>query len=149
MSKPRHFARLEQAVQRPLPIAAMRVALLTGQSDLEGSALSPAQRAFLDAIAVPGMAVTSIGFPFDPAEDSRHEMPARWRASLANARQYVWAATNARYRALSAAALQRLIDATRSVLVLVTGSCGLAIASGAASRLTIPDQLRIGILAFG
>jgi hypothetical protein len=149
MTKSAHFARLQRAASSPLPSVRMRIALLTGQSRLDASPLSEAQRTFLSGVAAPGMEIASSGFPFDPSEAHVHGPPNLLTASLANARQFVWARSDDRYAELGARVLQRLLDSTQQVLVLIAGSCGLAIAAASAPLLKTPAGLRVGLLAFG
>lgn len=148
-SKAAHFARLARVAAQPLAAAEMRIALITGQIWLEASPLSEAQRSFLEEAAAPGMEVVPNGFPFDPYETSAFRPRRLLDASMANARQYVWARTDERYAVLAASVLQRLMGSTRRVLVLVSGSCGLAITAAASPFLRIPAGLSVKLLAFG
>jgi hypothetical protein len=148
-SKAAHFARLGRAAAQPLAAAEMRIALITGQMWLDASPLSADQRAFLAAAAAPGMEMVSNGFPFDPYDTAPFRPRPLLAASLANARQYIWARTDWRYAGLAASVLQRLLGSTRRVLVLVAGSCGLAITAAASPFLRIPPGLTVRLLAFG
>jgi hypothetical protein len=148
-SKTAHFARLARAAAQPLAEAEMRIALVTGQMWLDASPLSEAQRAFLEEAAAPGMEAASNGFPFDPYDTGAFRPRPLLDASLANARQYLWARTDQRYARLAASVLQRLFGSTRHVLVLVAVSCGLAIIAAAWRFLRIPYGLTVRLLAFG
>src|SRR5262245_54603125 len=90
-SKAAHLARLARAAGRPLAVSDTRIALVTGQIWLDASPLSEAQRAFLEAAATPGMEFAPNGFPFDPDDMGAFRPRPLLAASLANARQYVWA----------------------------------------------------------
>lgn len=144
MTKAVHLARLHAAAAAPLARAETRVAILTGQVRLDTSPLSAAQLAFLDAVATPGMDIIRTGFPYEAGENASFEMPPMPQAALVNARQYLWAHHDARYRDLARASLQRLVAATDRALVLITGSCGLAILN--AARL---EASRLHVLALG
>jgi hypothetical protein len=148
-SKEEHFARLARTAAQPLAEAEMRIALITGQMWLGASPLSEAQRTFLGEAATPGMEIVPSGFPFDPCDTVAFRLRPLLGASLANARQYVWARTDPRYARLAASVLQRLFGSTRRTLVLVAGSCGLAIIAAASGFLRIPSGLTVRLLAFG
>jgi hypothetical protein len=120
-----HLARIAAA---PAPIqGAVTVAILTGQIDLRVSPLSPAQSEFLAALEAPAQVLCD-GFPYEAkaeAPTSVGMVAASWR----NARQYLWAHHDDHYRGVVQERLAALADASRDALVLITGSCGLAIAA--------------------
>ena len=130
-----------------------RIVLLTGQSSFAHARLRPAQRAFLRAVAPVGFEPIEVGFPFhavmaapDGAADDEESIAG---AALRNALQFFAARTDARYRAVLAHALQRVVDATGQALVVVTGSCGLELAARAWPALAIPPGLRVRVIALG
>ena len=119
---------LETAKAR-LPFVETRVALLTGQSSFDSSALSPVQIAFLRAVAPAGASVLEMGFPFDSSflgEGFRETGMAG--ASWRNARQVGWALGSARFRGVVRERLGMLFGASSRTL-LITGSCGLQLAN--------------------
>lgn len=127
-----HRARLQAAAARPLPRAAGRVAILTGQSRLDQSPLSPAQAAFLRAVTPPGWQALAVGFPF---ADEAPAPPAPFAQAAANSiRQYLWARTSAAYGRAAGDALARVMQASDR-LALITGSAGLAILNAAEPHL--------------
>jgi hypothetical protein len=102
--------------------AALRIAFLTGQSDPCRCALSPKESAFLATLAGEGVELVPTGFPWfgEPAE--WRPVPL-WRASLANARQYL----AARRGRIAAAGLANVWLAQAPRTLLLAGSCGLAL----------------------
>ncbi|MEW6639030.1 MAG: hypothetical protein AB1586_00900 [Pseudomonadota bacterium] len=119
-----------------LPRAAQRLCLLTGQSDFATSALPPDKHAFLAAVAPPGAVVTPVGFPWHAsfAAPSAGPVPLA-RASVRNARQWIWARHSAVYRAALATIVGTLLARTEQRLLLVTGSCGVDLLTAALARL--------------
>jgi len=131
--------------------AGLRVAFLTGQSDPGRTALSPAQHAFLAGLAAPGRQLAPWNFPWgdagtsgagaNDAEACAWRPVGLWRASRANARQYL------------AARLGRAPERERALAwlargprtVLLTGSCGLALLLA----LDPPAALRARLFVFG
>lgn len=124
MSKRAHFDRLAAAANRTWPVREARLLLITGQSRLTRSPLTCVQADLLDTLNRPGLDVVRAGFPFDgPGEVAPGPfLPA---ASVANARQNVWARRDGLYARLVAAVLWPIAAATERVLVVVTGSTGL------------------------
>src|SRR5688572_6046363 len=108
----------------PAPPAsqAVQVAFLTGQSDASRCALSPVQRAFLDALALPASARLPLNFPY-------HTGTERWRnvslftASVNNARQYR-ASRRPEFAARHAPQVLRQLTRAPRTLILA-GSAGL------------------------
>lgn len=148
MARRAFFERLETAGARAWPETPARILLLTGQSRLDRSPLSPAQHAFLQQVAPPGVEPVGRGFPWD-GEGPPEPPAAIAPASLVNARQHLWAVSDRRYAALTAAALQMVTDATRELLVLVTGSNGLATLQAVWPRLRPQTRLRVAIVPVG
>ena len=136
------------AADERLPVVETRVALLTGQSSLVSSALSPDQISFLHAVAPEGASVLEMGFPFDSAFQGAgfREMPvlpASWR----NARQVWWALRSERFRGAVRRRLEALLASTSRRLILITGSCGLQLAN--VGWPPAPVHLRVDVVALG
>jgi len=132
----------------PPPAASDRLCFLTGQSRWETSPLSLGQHAFLLALAGDTLEPLLAGFPFDALSTRPVQPDALLRASLRNARQALSARSN-RLAPAAAQVLQGVIDATARRLVIVTGSCGLEILTGAWPRLALPPRLTVEVLSFG
>jgi len=141
-----------------LPPVARRLCLLTGQSCFRSSLLPPDKRDFLAAIAPRGVEIVPTGFPWHRQFAIPAPAPSLLSASLRNARQWIWARRDARYRAALTAILGRLLAQTREQLLLVTGSCGIdllaavlpdlppgppiyLVALGPAGRVPVADRL--------
>ncbi|MES2669717.1 MAG: hypothetical protein V4673_04765 [Pseudomonadota bacterium] len=128
-----------------------RVAFLTGQSDPGRGALSPVQRAALDALADgnDGIDFDPHQFPWDSAAGAWRPVPLL-RASLANGRQYLGARRGMLHGASSAqcvAARQRLLSAPRTLLLV--GSCGLVLFDTLIAPLDDADRARLRVVAYG
>ena len=94
MNRAAHLARMGQG--GPLGAAPARIAILTGQARLDRSPLSPAQDAFLTAVAPRGWAVLRAGFPYDA--ETPPEPPGPFAsAARASIRQYLWARMSRAY----------------------------------------------------
>ncbi len=128
-----------------------RVAFLTGQSDPGRGALSPVQRATLDALAEHNHDID-----FDPHQFPWYSTAAAWRpipllrASLANGRQYLDARRGVLHGMSSAqcdAAQARLLAAPRSLLLV--GSCGLALLDALIAPFDDDARARLRIVAYG
>jgi hypothetical protein len=104
------------------PSMQQQVIFLTGQSDPARCALSPEQRAFLDALPLPASAKLAVNFPY------RADTPP-WRAipvligSVNNVRQYI-RSRQPDFAADHAAHVRSLLARARRTLILA-GSCGL------------------------
>lgn len=124
MGRRAHLDRLAAAAGRTWPKREARLLLITGQSRLARSPLTPAQAAWLERLDAPGVDVVRAGFPFDaPGETAPAAfLPA---ACLANARQHLWAKRDGTYARLVSAVLRPVAAATERVLILVMGSTGL------------------------
>lgn len=142
------LARLDPAGHL-LPPEDRRLVLLTGQSDFATSALPPDKIGFLEAVAPPGTPILPAGFPWhtDFAESSAGPVPLL-AASLANARQWIWARRDPAFVASLAAVVGRLLAATRRDLFLVTGSCGVDLLAAATTRLP-PGGPAVHLAALG
>lgn len=105
-----------------------RIAFLTGQSDPGRCALSPAQRAFLDALELPeAIERVPCNFPWDERTPPWRPVPLL-RASLANGRQYLVARRGGFVHLPHEAvrdARESLSRAPRTLLLV--GSCGLSL----------------------
>lgn len=128
-----------------------RVAFLTGQSDPGRGALSPVQRAALDALAD-----GNDDIDFDPHQFPWDSATAAWRpipllrASLANGRQYLDARRGVLHGMSSAqcdAARQRLLAAPRTLLLV--GSCGLALLDSLIAPFDDDARARLYVVAYG
>lgn len=119
-----------------------QVAFLTGQSDPRRCALSPLQQRFIDALAAP-LAVPH-NFPYDAATPAFRTTPL-WRASVANARQYLGSRGLA-FRRRHRPAVEALL-ARRERSLLLAGSCGLELLV----NLQLPRDLldRLAVFAYG
>jgi len=137
-------ARLAAAARAVWPPAPARLLLLTGQSRLDASPLSPQQRAFLAALARPDLDIAPRGFPFD-AESEAPPAPIL-AASLRNARQYLWA-RNRKFAALVANVVFGALAQTERA-VIVTGSNGLSLLNAALAAPRTPRP-PLFILALG
>ncbi len=128
-----------------------RIAFLTGRSDPRRCALSPSQRAVLDALAhdAAGIAFEALNFPWDPASAPWRPVPLL-RASAANAREYL-AARHGRIAGLTPEALARaqahLCAPPRSLLLV--GSCGLSLLRPLLAPFDAAQRARLRIVAYG
>ncbi len=130
-----------------LPVASRRLCLLTGQSCLRSSLLPPDKLDFLAAVAPDGVEITRTGFPWHQQFAVPAPSPSLTRASLRNARQWVWARCDTVYLAALTAILGVLLDRTREKLFLVTGSCGIDLLSAILPDL--PPGPEIHVVALG
>lgn len=128
-----------------------RVAFLTGQSDPGRGALSPIQRAALDALAE-----DNDDIDFDPHQFPWDSAAAAWRpvpllrASFTNGRQYLGARRGMLHGVSSAqctAARERLLAAPRTLLLV--GSCGLALLDALIAAFDDDARARLRIVAYG
>ncbi len=128
-----------------------RVAFLTGQSDPGRGALSPVQRAALQALADGNDDIhfDPHQFPWDSAAAAWRPVPLL-RASLANGRQYLGARRGVLHGVSSAqcdAARERLLSAPRTQLLV--GSCGLALLDTLIASFDDADRARLRVVAYG
>lgn len=148
MSKRTHLNRIAAAAKAVWPPCEHRLVLLTGQSNLRSSQLSPAQADFLSSLPpLPFEAVTT-GFPYDEAPIP-NQRASLLEASLHNARQYLWARGEPTYGRVVAQALQPILASASKSILLVTGSCGLQILQAAWPHLRRKPEIQIEILALG
>lgn len=126
----------------------MRLALLTGRSSWESSALSPVQLTFLDRVAPEDWEVVRVGFPF-VGEPEPYKNINILSASARNARQVWWSVSSKHYRQYVAERVQLLIDGAGDRLVVITGSCGLQLLNRAWPRLRVPPAMRFDVVALG
>lgn len=129
--------------------AASRLILLTGQSSFRSSRLSPAQVEFLHAVAPPRVELLANGFPYHAGFDGAAGTPGLLAASMRNALQVGWCLLSPAYRRSVAEVLSTVLRNTREALYIVTGSCGLQILASAWPLLTVPDGLRVRVVAVG
>lgn len=123
-----------------------RIVFLTGQSDPERCALSVEQAEMLAALADQATDIDCVprNFPWH-AETAPWRPQPLWRASLANARQYL----DARLGRLAGSERARawLLQAPRSLLL--TGSCGLALLDTLVRDLADPLRARLRVVSYG
>jgi hypothetical protein len=123
---------------------AVQVVFLTGQSDATRCALSPVQRAFLNALPLPASAGLPLNFPY-------HADTAPWRnvslltASVNNARQYL-ASRQPDFAARHAPRVLRQLARAPRTLILA-GSAGLELLA----NLRLPREAldRVNVFAYG
>lgn len=123
-----------------------RIAFLTGQSDPARCTLSPAQSALLAELQAqaPGVDCIALNYPWRADSADWRPVPL-WRASLANARQYL-AARRGGEPALPAAR-QWLFEAPRSLLLV--GSCGLSLLDALLREADQDLRSRVRLIAYG
>ncbi|WP_312949458.1 hypothetical protein [Superficieibacter sp.] len=119
----------------------LQVAFITGRSQPDNSALSPAQRAFIEALDLPGGAVN---FPW-PAQTQCWTQTPLIRASLNNARDYLYSRRPAFARTYQDEALALLASADRTLLL--AGSCGLELFNNL--QLPAMQLSRVNVFAYG
>jgi hypothetical protein len=128
-----------------------RIAFLTGQSDPGRCALSPAQRATLDALATDAEEIDShpCNFPWDVRTAAWRPVPIV-RASLSNGRQYLAARRGAAdvLSAIDAAAARAQLLAPPRTLLLV-GSCGLALLDALVAPFDAAQRARLRAVSYG
>lgn len=128
-----------------------RIAFLTGQSDPGRCALSPVQRATLDALAphAEGIELHPCNYPWDTDTAPWRAVPLL-RASVANSRQYL-ATRRGGARTLQGdaydAARARLLAAPRTLLLV--GSCGLALLDALVAPFDAGQRTRLRAVSYG
>jgi hypothetical protein len=122
----------------------LQVAFLTGQSDPGRCALSPEQRAFLDALPVADAGKVRVNFPYDDQTPPYRDVPLV-AASWHNARQYLASRAPAFAGRHRRAVLQLIARA--ECTVLLAGSCGLKLLA----NLDLSDEMlrRVQVFAYG
>ena len=122
----------------------LQVAFMTGQSDPGRCALSPAQEAFLDALAVPEDGKVRTNFPYDDDTPSYRSVPIV-AASWHNARQYL-ASRRPDFGERHRPSVLRML-ARANHTVLLAGSCGLELLG----NLALPESAlhRVHVFAYG
>lgn len=122
----------------------LQIAFLTGQSDPCGSALSPKQEAFLDALPAPDDWKVRVNFPY-PEVTPPHRPAPLLRASWSNSRQFL-VSRRSSFRAQHQPPLLALLGRAERTLLL-TGSCGLELLA----NLDLParDLGRLHVFAYG
>lgn len=123
-----------------------RVAFLTGQSDPERCALSPQQSGLMAELEIQaeGIDCVALNYPWRADTAAWRPVPL-WRASLANARQYLAARRGSEPTLRAARAW--LLQAPRSLLLV--GSCGLSLLDALLWGLEPAERSRIRAVAFG
>lgn len=145
MTRRLHLHALARAASVVWPERPGRVVLLTGQSRLDRSPLSPAQDAFLSAVTPPTLEAVRAGAPFAAAPVE--PPPGLLRACLSNARQYGWARRDPAYGRAVAGALSPVLSAS-GVALIVSASAGLALLQAAWPHLSRPRR-RLAVLCLG
>ncbi len=131
--------------------AAPRIAFLTGRSDPDRCALSPLQRATLDALRaeLQGLSLDPLNFPWSQASAPWRPVPLL-RASMNNARQYI-AARSGRIAGIPPESLEHarnsLLSSPRTLLLV--GSCGLTLLGPLIAPFDAAQRARLRIVAFG
>ncbi|KEZ96648.1 hypothetical protein A11M_0114260 [Xanthomonas vasicola pv. vasculorum NCPPB 895] len=122
----------------------LQIAFLTGQSDPASCALSAEQVALLEQLQGAGRQLVDCNYPYHRNSAPHRRIPL-WRASVANARQYL-AGRNARVTHADRARVHALLEQAPMTLLLA-GSCGLQLLTA----LQLPDALRarLAVFAYG
>lgn len=126
-----------------------RVAWLTGQSSWTHSALSPAQHAVLDTLAVRGWVPLRVGFPWTDRAVAPYRPEHLVLASVRNAAQWAAAQPGTAFTRATAQHLQSLLDRTRRELLLLCGSTGARMVAAVAPLVDVPDGLRVHVVGLG
>ena len=124
----------------------MTIAWLSGSSDPARSALSPAERRLLDALAGDRSVIGS-NFPW-PEAPGEHRPTPLLVASLRNGIQFWRARLSRRYRRFIADRVGGLLASRQGELLIVTGSQGLELVR-LAWPLTGSDAERIRVISLG
>lgn len=123
-----------------------RIAFLTGQSDPTRCALSPQQSALLAELAADAEGIDGVALNYPWRSDSEDWRPVPlWRASFANARQYLTARRGV--EAALPAAREWLLRAPRSLLLV--GSCGLSLLEAMLGDADDAAYARLRVVAYG
>ena len=146
MTKAHHFAALAAAHEMAWPTVEGRVLLITGQSRLTRSPLSPIQEKFLAEVTPLGFEPVYAGLPFRSV--ATEAAPNLLTAALTNARQFLWVNQQPAYAELIAGALSPLLASSRAAMI-VTGSMGLSLLHAAWPRLKNPVPDRLSIVCLG
>ena len=122
----------------------VQVAFLTGQSDASRCALSPVQRAFLDALPLPASARQPLNFPYD-ADTAAWRNVSLLTASINNGRQYLASRRPGFAERHTHHVMRELSRAPRTLIL--AGSAGLELLS----NLRLPREAldRIHVFAYG
>jgi hypothetical protein len=122
----------------------LQIAFLTGQSDPRGSALSPSQKTFLDALPAPDDWKVRVNFPYPETTPPHRPMPLL-RASWNNARQFLLSRRTS-FAARHRPPLLALLGRAERTLFLA-GSCGLELLA----NLDLPTREleRLHVFAYG
>lgn len=146
MTKAHHFAALVSARDKAWPTVEGRVLLITGQSRLTRTPLSPIQTKFLAEVTPLGFEPVYSGLPFRSV--ATEAPPNLLTAALTNARQFLWINQHPAYAELIAGALSPLLASSRAAMI-VTGSMGLSLLQAAWPRLKDPVPARLAIVCLG
>jgi pimeloyl-ACP methyl ester carboxylesterase len=123
---------------------AVQVVFLTGQSDAPRCALSPVQRAFLEALPLPASARLPFNFPYQ-ANTAPWRNVSLLAASINNGRQYL-ASRHPDFAARHAPHVMRQLSRAERTLILA-GSAGLELLA----NLRLPRETldRVQVFAYG
>ena len=128
-----------------------RIAFLTGQSDPGCCALSPVQRATLDALAADAsdLRLDPLNFPWDDCSPPWRSVPLL-RASFANGRQFL-AARRGQWGGFTPEAIAQArasLQIPPRTLLLV-GSCGLSLLDTLIAPFDDAQRARLRVVAYG
>lgn len=123
--------------------------LLTGLSSLSSAHLNPEQTHFLQAVMPKNVNILYSNFPYhDDFLKKPYHSPNLLIASLRNIFQFILATFSPDFGRIIAARLKPLLQQQRK-LVIITGSCGLALFNAALPYLKIEDMEKVMIIALG
>lgn len=124
--------------------------LLTGLSSLHNANLSHEQMIFLQTIAPDNTTVLPCNFPYHTDFISHSPSSSSlFTASLLNGMQFILATFSSRYAKLIASRLHPLLEKRQEKMVIITGSCGLALFNAALPYLQIKHLDKLLVIALG
>ena len=127
-----------------------KVVLLTGLSSFACSDLSDSQKNFLKSVTPIEFDIVLSNFPYHEGFlKKKLPEPPILIAGFRNFAQYLSALFSRPYAKLIASFFQVVIDHCEERLIVITGSCGLALFRAARPHLIFPDKLQIKIIALG
>ncbi len=134
-----------------MSINSPRIAFLTGQSDPGCCALSPVQRATLDALAADAsdLRLDPLNFPWDERSPPWRAVPLM-RASVANGLQFL-AARRGRWVDLAPETIAQARESLRRPprTLLLVGSCGLSVLDALIEPFDEAQRARLRVVAYG
>jgi len=136
-----------RSLARPAPLVA---AWLSGQPAHSHSHLAPEQVELLDDLAAAGWAVVPAGLPFNDAAGCPPCRPVPLVVAAARSTgQYRAARAGGPFAVAVARHLQPLVDATARTLLVVVGSAGAQLLTGAWAHLQVPPGFDLRVIALG